>query len=36
MLRTTRARVDLEAMAMKGYSAFPTAPALPEAHHRIV
>ena len=31
-----RARVDLGAMAMKGYSAFPKAPALLESHHQIV
>ena len=31
-----RARVDLEAMARKGYSAFPKAPALLEPHHQIV
>ena len=31
-----RARVDLGAMAMKGYSAFPKAPALLEPHHQIV
>ena len=30
-----RARVDLGAMAMKGYSAFPKAPALLEPHHQI-
>ena len=30
------ARVDLGAMAMKGYSAFPKAPALPKPHHQIV
>ena len=30
------ARVDLGAMAMKGYSAFPKAPALLEPHHQIV
>ena len=29
------ARVDLGAMAMKGYSAFPKAPALLESHHEI-
>ena len=28
-----RARVYLGAMAMKGYSAFPKAPALMEPHH---
>ena len=28
-----RARVDLGAMAMKGYSAFPKAPALLQPHH---
>ena len=28
-----RVRVDLGAMAMKGYSAFPKAPALLEPHH---
>ena len=31
-----RARVDLGAMAMKGYSKFPKAPALLEPHHQIV
>ena len=31
-----RARVDLEAMAMKGYSAFPKAPALLEPYHQII
>ena len=31
-----RARVDLGAMAMKGYSAFTKAPALLEPHHQIV
>ena len=31
-----RARVDLEAMAMKGYSVFPKVPALLEPHHQIV
>ena len=31
-----RARVDQGAMAMKGYSAFPKAPALLEPHHQIV
>ena len=31
-----RARVDLGAMAMKGYSTFPKAPALPELHHQTV
>ena len=30
-----RARVDLEAMAMKGYFAFPKAPALLESCHQI-
>ena len=30
-----RARVDLGAMAIKGYSAFPKAPALLEPHHQI-
>ena len=29
-----RARVDFEVMAMKGYSAFPKAPALLEPHHQ--
>ena len=28
-----QARMDLEAMAMKGYSAYPKAPALLELHH---
>ena len=31
-----RARVDLGAMAIKGYSAFPKTPALPEPHYQIV
>ena len=31
-----RARVDLGAMAMKEYSAFPKAQALLEHHHQIV
>ena len=31
-----RARVNLGTMAMKGYSAFPKAPALLEPHHQIV
>ena len=31
-----RARVELGAMAMKGYSAFPKAPASLEPHHQIV
>ena len=31
-----RARVDLREMAMKGYSAFPKAPALLEPHHQII
>ena len=31
-----RARVDLEVMAMKGYSAFPKAPALLDLHYQIV
>ena len=31
-----RARVDLGAMAMKGCSVFPKAPALLEPHHQIV
>ena len=31
-----RARVDLGAMAMKGYSALPNAPALLEFYHQIV
>ena len=36
-LQSLRARVDLGAMAMKGYSAFPKAlPALLEPHHQIV
>ena len=30
------ARVDLREMAMKGYSAFPKAPASLEPHHQIV
>ena len=31
-----RARVDLEAMAIKGYSTFSKAPASLETHHQIV
>ena len=31
-----QARVDLGAMAMKGYSAFPKAPALMKPYHQIV
>ena len=31
-----QARADLRTMAMKGYSAFPKAPALLEPHHQIV
>ena len=31
-----RARVDLGAMAMKGYSEFPKFPASLEPHHHIV
>ena len=31
-----RVRVDLGAMAMKGYSAFLKAPALLEPHHQVV
>ena len=31
-----RARLDLEAMAMKVYFAFPKAPALLEPHHQII
>ncbi len=31
-----RARVDRGAMTMKGYSAFPKAPALLEPHYQIV
>ena len=30
-----RARVELRAMTMKGYSTFPKAPALLEPHHQI-
>ena len=30
------ARVDLVVMPIKGYSAFPKAPALQESHHQIV
>ena len=30
------ARVDMGAIAMKGYSAFPKAPASLELHHQIV
>ena len=33
---TLRAREDLEAIAMKEYSAFPKAPDLLELHHQIV
>ena len=33
---TIPARVDLGAMAIKGYSAFPKVPALLEPHHQIV
>ena len=35
-INRTRARVDLGAMVMKVYSAFPKAPALLEPHHPIV
>ena len=35
-MQPLQARMDLGAMAMKGYSAFPKAPALPEPHHQIV
>ena len=31
-----QAKGDLEAMVMKGYSAFPKAPASLESHHQIV
>ena len=31
-----QARVNLGAMAIKGYSAFPKAPALLESHHQVV
>ena len=31
-----RARLDLGAMAIKGYSTFPNAPALLEPHYQIV
>ena len=31
-----RARLDLAAMAMKGYSTFPIAPALIEPHNQII
>ena len=31
-----RVRVDLGAIVIKGYSAFPKAPALLEPHHQIV
>ena len=31
-----QARVELGTMAMKGYSAFPKAPALLQPHHQIV
>ena len=30
------ARMDLAVMAMKGYCAFPKAPALLEPHHQII
>ena len=30
------ARVDLGSMELKGYSAFPKAPAIMEPHHHIV
>ena len=33
---TLQARVDLGAMAMKGYSTFPKAPALREPHNQII
>ena len=33
---TSTTRVDLGVMVMKGYSAFPKAPALPEPHYQIV
>ena len=33
---TLQARVDMGAMAMKGYSAFPKAPASLESHYQIV
>ena len=33
---TTPARVDLGEIAIKGYSAFPKAPALLEPHYQIV
>ena len=36
VLLPLRARVDLGAMAMKGYSAFFKAPALLEPYHQIV
>ena len=35
-VRPLRARVDLGAMAMKGYFALLKAPALLEPHHQIV
>ena len=35
-MQPLRTRVDLGAMAMKGYSVFPKAPALLEPHHQIV
>ena len=31
-----QARVDLEAMTMKWYSAFPKAPVLPKPHYQII
>ena len=33
---TTPVRVDLGAMAMKGYSTFSKAPALLKPHHQVV
>ena len=35
-MQPLRAKVDLGAMAMKGYSAFPKALTLLEPHHQIV
>ena len=36
LLLTLQARVDQGSMAVKGYSAFPKAPALLESHRQIV
>ena len=34
LLRVNRSRVELEAIVIKGYSAFPKAPALLKPHHQ--